>query len=141
MLGVDVAEVRNDYIDVDAARRIAARHPQLDSSALVGTAYDSLFKSLCATGQLGVEEGRTILAPFSFVSVLAGAYLALELVLRASSEDVSRPFNYWRASPWTSPVFELKTLRPARPKCETCGNAVISETVKQLWGWGGEKVG
>lgn len=139
MLGVSVDDVREHYIGADAACRIAARHTGLNGQQLVGTAYDTLFKTLCATGQLGVDEGRTILAPFSFVSVLAGAYLALELVLRSSSADVTRPFNYWRASPWTSPVFELQALRPARPQCETCGNAVIRATVGRLWGLGGKE--
>lgn len=139
MLGVSVDDVREHYISSDAAIRMAARHPQLDPAQLVGTAYDTLFKTLCATRQLGTDQGRTILAPFSFVSVLAGAYLALELVLRSSSADVTRPFNYWRASPWTSPVFELQALCPARPKCETCANAVIRATVNRLWGWGGKK--
>lgn len=137
MLGISVDDVLWHYIDEDAARRIAARHPQLDAAQLVGTAYDTLFKTLCATGQLGLDEGRTILAPFSFVSGLAGAYLALELVIR-SSGDVTRPFNYWRASPWTSPVFELQAVRPARANCETCGNAVIRDIVSRLWRWDGK---
>jgi hypothetical protein len=141
MLGIEVIDVREHYIGDEAARRMALRHPQLDPALLVGSAYDTLFKTLCATGQLGVDEGRTVLAPFSFVSVLAGAYLALELVLRASSADVTYPFNYWRASPWTSPISELQSLRPARPKCETCGNEMIRATVNDLWRWGGKKAG
>jgi hypothetical protein len=139
MLGVDVSDVQEHYIGGDASHRMATRHRQLDPAQLVGTAYDSLFKSLCGTGQLGVDEGRTVLAPFSFVSVLAGAYLALELVLRVSDGQLVPPYNYWRASPWTSPVFELRAFRPRRPGCETCGNSVIRAAVEQLWGWGGKK--
>jgi hypothetical protein len=139
LLGVGVDDVREHYISMDAARRMIARHPELDPIQLVGTAYDTLFKTLCATGRLGVDEGRTILAPFSFVSVLAGAYLALELALRISSGDVTLPFNYWRASPWTSPVVELQALRRRRAGCETCGNAAICATSNQLWGWGGKE--
>lgn len=134
MLGVDLADVREHYIGRDAAQRMAARHGQLDPAQLVGTAYDSLFKSLCGTGQLGVDEGRTVLAPFSFVSVLAGAYLALEIVLRISGDQPVHPYNYWRASPWTSPVLELQVFRPRRLECETCGNSMIRSAVKQLWG-------
>lgn len=139
MLGVALDDVQQHYIGIAAASRIAVRHPHLDSAKLVGTAYDTLFKTLCATGQLGVDEGRTILAPFSFVSVLAGSYLALELVLRASATDTTLPFNYWRASPWTSPVFELRAVRPARPQCETCAEPTIRATVGQLWGQDGEE--
>jgi molybdopterin/thiamine biosynthesis adenylyltransferase len=139
MLGVDLAAIRLHYIDADAARQIVTRHPQLNSALLVGTAFDSLFKTLCATGELGIEEGRTVLAPFSFVSVLAGAYLALELALRAASGDVIGPFNYWRVSPWTSPVFELRTRLPARANCETCGSPPIRAIVGDLWGWIGKE--
>lgn len=139
MLGVDVADVREHFVGEDASRRMVERHPQLDASRLVGVAYDTLFKALCATGQLGVDEGRTVLAPFSFVSVLAGAFLALELVLRVAADDIVGSFNYWRASPWTSPVFELQALRTSRPTCETCGNALIGATVDRLWGFGGKK--
>jgi molybdopterin/thiamine biosynthesis adenylyltransferase len=139
MLGVDLAAIRQHYIDADAARQIVTRHPQLNSAQLVGTAFDSLFKALCATGELGIEEGRTVLAPFSFVSVLAGAYLALELALRAASGDVIGPFNYWRVSPWTSPVFELQARLCARPNCETCGSPPIRAIVSDLWGWIGKE--
>jgi hypothetical protein len=139
MLGVDLTDVREHYISNDAARRMANRHPQLEPACLVGTAYDSLFKSLCAIGELGVDEGRTVLAPFASVSGLAGAYLALELLLRAASDDMTRPFNYWRASPWTSPVFELRACRPARENCETCADALIRGAIEQLWGRSGKK--
>jgi len=93
---------------------------------------------MCATGQLGVDEARTVLAPLAFVSVLAGAYLALEFVCRTGSTEIVPPFNYWRASPWTSPVFDLRVIRSPRAGCETCGNEVIRATVRSLWGTYGE---
>jgi hypothetical protein len=134
MLGVETADVQQHYVSADAATRICLLHPQLHEATVVGLAYDTLFKTMCATGTLGVEEGRTVLAPFSFVSVLAGAYLALELVHRPPGGSVVPPFNYWRASPWTSPVLELRSHRPAVAGCETCGNHVIRETVTRVWG-------
>jgi hypothetical protein len=138
VLGVEVNDVQQHYVSEDAAARMVLRHSQLVASGLVGRAYDSLFKAMCGTGQLGVDEGRTVLAPLAFVSVLAGAYLALEVALRAEAREVARPFNYWRASPWTSPVFELRTVRPPRDGCETCGVEVIRATVRSLWGTNGK---
>lgn len=140
MLGVTLSEVKEHYVSKAAAARIAARYPALRPDDLVGKAYDTLFKSMCATGQLTVDDGRTVLAPFAFVSVLAGAVLALELLLRTATapDDVAAPFNLWRVSPWTSPVFELQTMAGACPGCETCGNPIIRATVERLWGKRGE---
>ncbi|MGA3124322.1 MAG: ThiF family adenylyltransferase [Polyangiaceae bacterium] len=138
MLGVEIADVRQHYVSESAARRIALRHPHLVHENIVRLAYDTLFKTMCATGQLGVDEARTVLAPLAFVSVLAGAYLALEFVCRTGSTEIVPPFNYWRASPWTSPVFDLRVIRSPRAGCETCGNEVIRATVRSLWGTYGE---
>jgi hypothetical protein len=138
MLGVEVADVREHYVSQDAAHRIVSRHPHLAHGTVVRLAYDTLFKTMCATGQLGVDEARTVLAPLSFVSVLAGAYLALEVVCRTSAGAIVAPFNYWRVSPWTSPVFALRTVRSPRAGCETCGSDVIRATVQSLWGTNGK---
>lgn len=134
-LGVTLADVREQYVSVAAAERISARYPNLQPAELVGRAYDTLFKTMCATGQLTAADGRTVLAPFAFVSVLAGAILALELVQRTLvASGVATPFNVWRLSPWTAPVFELQTRHGPRAGCEACGNPVIQGTVRRLWG-------
>jgi hypothetical protein len=137
-LGVDLADVQQHYVSPEAAQRISIRYPQYEAQALTGLAYDTLFKTLCATGELRAEEGRLVLAPFSFVSVLAGSILALELVRRVASGKVACPYTHWRLSPWTSPVFELQTNQGARPGCETCGNPTIRATVRRLWGTDGQ---
>lgn len=134
MLGVTLADVREHYVSEVAATRMAARYPVLQPPDLIGKAYDTLFKAMCATGQLTADDGRTVLAPFAFVSVLAGAVLALELAHRISVREVAAPFNFWRLSPWTSPVFELQTSQGARAGCEACGTPPIRETVRRLWG-------
>jgi len=57
-------------------------------STLVPERYQStsltntLFKQLCSTEQLKTGEGRRVLTPFAFVSVLAGVLLAIEFVRR-----------------------------------------------------------
>jgi hypothetical protein len=138
MLGVTLADVKEHYVSERAALRIAARYPALRREELTCKAYDTLFKTMCATGQLSADDGRTVLAPFAFVSVLAGAILALELVQRVSAREVAAPFNFWRLSPWTSPVFELQTNQGARLGCEACGNPTIRATVRRLWGADGQ---
>ncbi|MEI9922774.1 MAG: hypothetical protein WDN50_03610 [Bradyrhizobium sp.] len=79
-LGLDLADVTaNERIDARVAGILAMKHPGLDEVALVGKAFDSLFKQLCAEQSLLSPTGEQVLAPFAFVSNLAGALLALEL--------------------------------------------------------------
>jgi len=133
MLGVTVEDVQKGLITHDSAAKIHSVYEYLDQSSLVGTAYDTLFKTLCGQGLLQTDEGRQVLAPFAFVSVLAGAYLAIELVLRLQQPRRERLFNYWRASPWSSPVFQLRRYRLAGPGCEFCGSASTRQIVSRLW--------
>src|SRR5262249_27665946 len=75
-LGVDVAAVRTSFVSPEAALAIATKYPQLHAKDLVGLAYDSVFKELCGKGQLKTATADRVLAPFAFVSVLAGVMLA-----------------------------------------------------------------
>jgi len=75
-----------------------------------------------------------VLAPFSFVSVLAGAYLAIEVVRRCSLGGRADNYNYWRASPWHSPNLALRQQRLRIEDCECCGNETLRAVNRQLWG-------
>jgi hypothetical protein len=112
--------VKSNFISPDAARTIAARYG-LDAKEILGCAYDSLFKQLCGQGELKVDA-RRVLAPFGFVSVLAGVLLAIEVVRRTYTGQTAAPFNYWRVSPWRSPVGRMRDLRAKRSGCEFCDN-------------------
>jgi hypothetical protein len=83
-LGVSLAEVQQIFVSSTSARKICERYTHLKAQEIEGTAYDSLFKQVCAEGALKASEDRQIFAPFSFVSVLAGVYLAVELLRRVS---------------------------------------------------------
>lgn len=134
VLGVNGGDVREHLVSSQAATAITARYPQLSVEQVEGLAYDTLFKQLCSAGELKLDEERQVLAPLAFVSALAGAYLALEFFLRVGSSDPSASFNYWRASPWASPVLALRGQRPRRDGCECCGRASVRATVRNLWG-------
>jgi hypothetical protein len=125
--------VREHFITGTAATKIGTRHPQLRNEELEGRAYDSLFKELCAAGQIGVEEGRTVLAPLAFVSLLGGVQLAVEVVRRIASACVAGRYSTWRLSPWATPVPELRDLISRRPDCDCCGRREIRETVESIW--------
>jgi hypothetical protein len=106
----------------------------LETGEIEGAAYDTLFKQLCAEGALRTPEGRQVFAPFSFVSVLAGAYLAVEIIRRLHQGRVEAPFNYWKVSPWFTPITRLRQTRLTNPECEFCSDRVTREVAAALWG-------
>ncbi len=132
-LGVSVAEVRQERISPTSASRIIERCPQLRSDEIVGVAYDTLFKQLCGANELKSIEGRRVVAPFAFVSILAGTLLAFEVVRRLSPNGSEIKDNYWRASPWYPPLARRRICRPKQPKCEFCGDPILAAVNAQLW--------
>jgi hypothetical protein len=132
-LGVSVDAVRREFVTHSDAVAIVKRNPGLEVGILVGRAFDSLFRERCATGTLPSVADRQVLAPLPFVSVLAGAWLAVETTRRLSGAARSDDYNYWRLSPWHSPNMTLKQGRPRDPMCECCGNAAVREAMGILW--------
>ena len=132
-LGVDVDDVKQHYVSVAAARQIHARYPHVPVERLEGQAYDTLFKALCSEGMLLAPDHRQVLAPFAFVSVLAGTYLAIECARRLVLGPPAHDFNYWRISPWQPPVPELKQIRSRNDLCEFCREPVFHKTASALW--------
>ena len=132
-LGLSIDDVRRPQIDQRMADAIV-RHISLHRppETLIGLPCDTLFKQLCGEGLLRLAPDKQVLAPFAFVSVLAGAMLAIELVRRLvgirRSED-----NYWRVSAWAPPKARLRARRKRRKDCEFCGSSVIREASKTLW--------
>ena len=131
-LGVTVADVRTSRISGDIAQRILFKHPQLKKGDIEGLPFDTLYKQLCASQQLQNFAAKQIVTPFAFVSVLAGAYLLLELVQRVNSEP-SPNSNEWRINPWRAPFPEGRYLRPKRPDCECCGREELQRFARRLW--------
>ena len=131
-LGVSLDEVRSERISAACAQGIAKRFPGLTAAHLEGTAYDSLFKRLCAEGALRTLAGKRVIAPFAFVSVLAGTLLALELVRRPTGCAAQRD-NYWRISPWHAPLARRRVYRPRQPGCAFCGSSLLRRVNESIW--------
>jgi hypothetical protein len=111
-LGVELADVTSGgLIDARIAGSIAAKHPGLNQSPLIGLAFDSLFKQLCAQQTLLTAAGEQVLAPFAFVSNLAGALLALELARFESGQRFRDGKNYLFTSPWAPPHAHMRRYR------------------------------
>ncbi|TLM62281.1 MAG: hypothetical protein FDZ69_13195 [Deltaproteobacteria bacterium] len=134
LLGVGVDKVRETFIDSSAAMEICRRYPTISPEAIQGTAYDSLFKQLCGQGELQIAADKHVLAPFAFVSVLAGAMLAVEMVRRVRKGQAAVPYNYWRLAPYSTPNIRGRYNREKVDGCEFCGDPVRTKCCNQLWG-------
>lgn len=133
-LGVAVSDIKAGFINERTEKQIRERYPQLPKDSLVDTAYDSLFRNLCATEQLVTAEQKQVLAPFGFVSQLAGTILAIELYLRQRDPTRIREFNYWRVSPWRSPIVDLQQFLQRLPECRTCSDSSYQQVSAKLLG-------
>ena len=131
-LGVDLATVQSGFIDEAAAQRIVATHPAIDPAAIIGMAYDSLFRQLCSEQALATPEGRQVLAPFAFVSAWAGVLMTVEMLRSFAGE---RSTNYWSVDPWNVPLARTRTLRPKHDGCQFCSNPAVRNVVAALWGY------
>ncbi|MBP2510288.1 molybdopterin/thiamine biosynthesis adenylyltransferase [Agrobacterium tumefaciens] len=130
-LGVSLEMVREAFITPEAAALIGAHLPGRDPQQWIGMAYDSLFKQLCGEQALRTPEGKQVLAPFAFVSMLAGALLVCELL--RSENDIATT-NYWAVNPWGAPISRLRRLRSRISDCEFCSKPGVETVIKELWG-------
>ncbi len=132
-LGVTMDEVRTERISEAAASRIVARFGFLSKDGVTGTAYDTLFKQLCAQSLLTSAEGQRVFATFAFVSCLAGTLLALELVRRHSTGPAIVD-NYWSVGAWHPPLGTRRRTRSKEGSCSFCGNQTLVAVNRKLWG-------
>jgi len=133
-LGLELSDVtESERIDARIAKVLAAKHSGLDEPALVGVAFDSLFKQLCAEQTLLSATGEQTLAPFAFVSNLAGAMLALELARLQSGARFADGKNYMFLSPWSPPHSYTRRMRPRIPDCEFCGRDTSHDALALVW--------
>lgn len=131
VLGLSVADIEEGNVSTSAASRIATKYPDYVASEIEGESYDSLFKELCGKDKIKMKDEEQILAPFAFVSVLAGTVLAIEFVQRTRTGV--HPFNSWRLSPWSSPVVQLMQTLPRNTRCTFCNDNTKDEFANALW--------
>jgi hypothetical protein len=131
-LGVSVDDVRASRISPAVAAAIARKHPHIDPVSIEGQAYDSLYKALCATGKLHAAVGKQVVAPFAFVSVLAGTLLLFEVMTRLARPGLTRT-NEWHVSPWREPFSQGRLTRMRYVGCECCGKPIFRSLRSRLW--------
>lgn len=131
-LGVSLEDVQSYLITPSAAARIAVMYPHVPVEQLIGRAYDSVFREMCATQSLRTSEERQVLAPFAFVSQLAGTVAAIELFLRRANVERGANFNYWRVSPWRGVNVDLQQDLLARSDCAVCASPHYQALARRL---------
>ena len=132
-LGVEVEDVALGLITPAVAAKIVAKHRDLELQKIVGMAFDSLFKERCAEQKLLTATGVQVLAPFAFVSNLAGAFLALELARLSRDGDEPMRANYMFASPWATPSLRTRLVRPRHPECSFCAKSQSRQALFAVW--------
>ena len=130
-LGVPLDSVMRERVTEEDAHLIQRKYPKLKREQLVGQAYDTLFKQLCGADMLKTSADKQVLAPFAFVSALAGSLLALEFIRRLIRKTPYQPFNFWRVSPWAGPIARVQTTLPFDPECELHSNSILMDAARR----------
>jgi hypothetical protein len=117
----------------ERATLIAEKYPHLAMEHVLGRAFDSVFRELCSAGQLR-DSSATVLAPFPFISGLAGVLLYFEFI-QSLRPDIFGPFqtyNYTRLNPLFPPNPECRELRRSRADC-SCQQREVRDLFSSLW--------
>lgn len=133
-LGVPLQRVlSSEPITEQDARAITNNYSHLEAKNLIGRAFESVFRQLCSAGTLRTH-GRDVLAPFSFVSGLAGVLLYFEVVksLRRDVFGKYQQYNYTQINPFYPPNPEFRQLRGSTAKCQ-CQDPSVRRVFEGLW--------
>lgn len=132
-LGLEISEVKRQFIDAQLAAKLANIHPSLRAKDIEGLAMDSLFRQMCGSGNLLDAKVEQVLAPLAFISNLAGALLAVELLRADSARAPFSDANYLFLSPWSPPSPRARRHRGKQPACEFCHGQHTHENMRTLW--------
>jgi hypothetical protein len=136
-LGIPISRLKQaEPINDEDAILIARRYPKLLPSELIDQDYDSIFRDLCSAGELKAGD-EVVLAPMSFVSMIAGLFLYLEFIKSMCPEtfsELARP-NYYQLNPHFPPNPYMREVRNARAGC-TCQQVTYRNVFNSLWNQG-----
>jgi hypothetical protein len=131
-LGVSLDHVRDGHVSHHAAELIAARYPEVRAESIAGLPFDTVFKQVvCSSARIPVGDAENVLTPFAFVSVLAGTYLAIEVVRQSARPNDA--WNMWRLSPWNQPLPQLRRFNPRNVNCEFCSKPELLKAAESIW--------
>jgi molybdopterin/thiamine biosynthesis adenylyltransferase len=131
LLGLTLDQVKQRIVSPDTAAFLEQNFGE-PAESFIGKSMDSLAKVRCASGPIVTAGGRQALAPFAFISNLAGCLMALDL-LRSQSTERAPLRNYVQLDPWRPPM-PVRRLKPKRSDCEFCGDPELWSVFTSLWG-------
>jgi molybdopterin/thiamine biosynthesis adenylyltransferase len=129
-LGLELDRVKRRIVDADTAA-VLSRHFGEPADTFLGRSMDSLAKARCGSAPVTTAGGRQALAPFAFVSSLAGCLMVVDLMRSQSTEEVP-PSNYLHLDPWRPPT-PVRRLKPRRDCCEFCGDPELKAVFASVW--------
>jgi molybdopterin/thiamine biosynthesis adenylyltransferase len=132
-LGLTIEDVKKGFIDEATAEKLCLNFPELHRDQLVNMAFDSLHKALCGQKKLITPGSEQTIAPFSFISNLAGVLLALEIYRHQIDYNTWKRSNYMCLDPWVGPHKLLRRLRGRLSNCEFCSNPLSIAALKTIW--------
>lgn len=130
LLGLTLDQVKRRIVDVDTAAELSRNFGEPPDTFL-GKSMDSLAKARCGSAPVTTAGGRQALAPFAFVSSLAGCLMVVDLMRSQCTEEVP-PSNYVHLDPWRPPT-PVRRLKPRRDGCEFCGDPELKAVFASVW--------
>lgn len=130
-LGLTLNEVQAPFVTVEVAQKLAANFTHLVVDELVGRAISSIYRENCAASLLRTPGGEQFLAPFAFVSILAGTLLTMHLVSKL--QGIVLPYNLWPVSAWAPPLPHAREMRGQRVGC-FCTSTAYRHVAERRWG-------
>ncbi|MFT6669089.1 ThiF family adenylyltransferase [Bradyrhizobium sp. OHSU_III] len=130
LLGLTLDQVKRRIVDVDTAAELSRNFGEPPDTFL-GKSMDSVAKARCGSAPVTTAGGRQALAPFAFVSSLAGCLMVVDLMRSQCTEEVP-PSNYVHLDPWRPPT-PVRRLKPRRDGCEFCGDPQLKAVFASVW--------
>lgn len=130
LLGLTLDQVKRRTVDEDMAAELSRTFGE-PAAAFLDKSMDSLAKARCGSAPVTTAGGRQALAPFAFVSSLAGCLMVVDLMRSLSTKDLP-PTNYLHLDPWRPPT-PVRRLKGQRSRCEFCGDPELKAVFASLW--------
>lgn len=130
LLGLTLDQVKRRIVDGETAAELSRNFVE-PPERFLGKSMDSLAKARCGSAPVTTAGGRQALAPFAFVSSLAGCLMVVDLMRSQSTEGVP-PSNYVHLDPWRPPT-PVRRLKPRRDGCEFCGDPELKAVFASVW--------
>lgn len=137
-LGLDLARVKYLFESSRGLNKedieVISKKLDKELSSSIDSPIDTLYaREYCGSGKLTDKEtGEVVIAPISFISVLAGVFLAGELV-KDRYFPLYKINNTFQINTFGRPVSQMHSYKNSDPKCFYCNDEVYKAVYKEKW--------